>query len=116
VLAYNARGAAYDDNKQLDLALADYNEAIRLTPDSTLAAYAWANRALVEVRHSLLKQALSDYDEALKKDSQNGWALYGRGIARRRAGGKAGGDADLAAANKLDPGIAQSYAGIGIRP
>lgn len=114
--AFNARGSAYDEDNQLDNALADYSEAIRLNPDATLAAYAWANRALLEMRHGLLAQSLSDYNEALKKDSQNGWALYGRGIARLRAGDKAGGSADISAANKIDPGIAKSYADIGIRP
>jgi tetratricopeptide (TPR) repeat protein len=37
--AFNNRGLAYDNKGQLDLALADYNQAIRLEPESALVCH-----------------------------------------------------------------------------
>jgi hypothetical protein len=39
-----------------------------------------------------------------------------RGVTKLRLGDKAGGEADIAAAEKLEAGVAASYAKWGVRP
>jgi hypothetical protein len=43
-------------------------------------------------------------------------SLYGRGLAELRLGEKARGQADLAAAQKLDAGIDRRFASMGLMP
>jgi hypothetical protein len=40
---------------------------------------------------------------------------YGRGLAKRLNGDKAGGDADITAAKRIDPEIVKKYEGYGLR-
>jgi hypothetical protein len=42
--------------------------------------------------------------------------LFGRGVAAIRKGDRAGGQADIAAAMAIDPGIADLFALYGVRP
>jgi hypothetical protein len=42
-------------------------------------------------------------------------SLYGRGLAKRRRGDDAGGEADIAAARRLNLDIAVGHAGYGVR-
>jgi tetratricopeptide (TPR) repeat protein len=65
-VAYHSRGHAYQAKHEIDRAIADYDQAIRLQPNYAAA-------------------------------------LYWRGMAKRFKGGDAGGDADIAAAKKLNP-------------
>jgi hypothetical protein len=52
-------------------------------------------------------RAMADYSESVRLDPGSAEALFRRGIVRRRAGDKAGGDADVAAARKIDPGLVE---------
>ena len=67
-MSYINRGNVWSDKGDVDRAIADYNEAVRLAPDSALA-------------------------------------LYLRGLARQKKGDKAG-IADIAAAKRIDPDVA----------
>ncbi len=72
---------------------------------------------LTEIRLALASLALlttatfADYTAVLSKETTAASALYGRGIAKRRSGDRAGGDADVARANVIQANIAQVYAG-----
>ena len=60
--------------------------------------------------------AIKDYDQALKLWPEYPSALYGRGAAKTHAGDVAGGQADMAAAKKLQTDIATAESKIGIKP
>lgn len=98
--------------RELDLALADCNLALRKgLRNSTV----YDTRAYVHLLQDHFDAAIEDYDAALELQPKKALSLYGRGIARTRKGAKAEGEADIKAALELDPNIAQAYrrAGLG---
>jgi tetratricopeptide (TPR) repeat protein len=70
-------------------------------------AAAFSNRGRAYDGKGDAGRAMADYSEAVRLDPGSAEALFRRGIVRRRAGDKAGGDADGAAAGKLDPGLVE---------
>lgn len=98
---------------QLRKALHDCNRALRLTPRDPAIL---DSRGLVYLRLGKLADAIDDYDSALKGNPKLPTSLYGRGLAELREGEKVKGRADLAAAEKIDPGTARRYAQMGLRP
>ena len=63
--AYNNRGNVYRDKGDVDRALADYNEAIRLDPKY---AVAYNNRANAYRGKGELDRAIADYNDAIRVD------------------------------------------------
>jgi tetratricopeptide (TPR) repeat protein len=126
-----ARAAA---NVQLDQALADCSRAIhtklaashsvfwRLTHQAPPGpGWLLRNRSLVYLRLGDLDKAIADDDAALAQipaDAGTAKAdpLYLRGLAELRKGLKPKGQADLAAARKLQPDIDMHYASMGLTP
>jgi tetratricopeptide (TPR) repeat protein/predicted aspartyl protease len=72
-------------------------------------------RGYVYLRRGEYEKAIADFDAALHLNPRRVSALYGRGIAKLRAG-KSGGQADIAAATQMEPKIAEQAAATGIRP
>lgn len=100
-------------NIDLDQALDDCNHALRrLSGDADTLD----TRGLVYLRLGKPDRAISDYDEALSKNPSTVTSLYGRALAELRKGDNAHGQADIAAAQKLDPRIADFFTGIGLKP
>ena len=100
--------------QELDRALADCNEAVRLRP--TNPGYL-DSRGLVQLRAGRFAQAEADYAAALSAASGHfEHARYGRGIARLRQGKTELGQADIAAALAAEPGLAARFAGFGQTP
>ena len=99
--------------EQLDLALYDCNEALRLAPNT---ANFQDSRGLVHLKLENFAAALADYEAAVAAEPRNGHFLYGRGIARLRMGMKAEGEADLAAAEQMQAGVAALYTSYGVTP
>jgi tetratricopeptide (TPR) repeat protein len=97
----------------LDLALADCDKAIAAGPPK--AAYL-DSRAFVLLRMGRVQDSIVAYDAALRQSPSLADSLFGRGVAELRAGTKAGGEADLAAARALDPRIDKTFAGYGVKP
>jgi hypothetical protein len=58
---------------------------------------------------------IADSDAALRANPRNAWALFERGIAKRRKGDLVGGDADIAASRAIDPKAEMEFAGFGVR-
>lgn len=85
---------------------------MRLDPQ---AASNIANRGIVQLRLNHVDQAVADFDEALKIDTKSANALYGRGLAKRRKGDRAAGDADISAAKAIETSIAERFAHYGIK-
>jgi tetratricopeptide (TPR) repeat protein len=98
-------------NKELTTALDDCNEALRLTPR---APPTLDSRGFVYFRLGQFDRAIADYDAALAVDQSLAPSLYVRGLAKRRLGDVKGGDADVAAAEKLFPAIADWYKRMGV--
>ena len=63
--SYFDRATAYRELGQMEKAVSDYSEAIRLKPESPVAYH---DRALCELRLGLEQRAADDYDQALKID------------------------------------------------
>lgn len=90
--------------RDLDKALGDCNEALRLRPKEPAFL---DSRALVRLRRGDLERALADYDAALAVAPKQAWSLYVRGIVERRRGDAAKADADRSAALAIDPKVAE---------
>jgi tetratricopeptide (TPR) repeat protein len=111
--AFNNRcwARAASSTGELDLALRDCNEALRLRPDFTDAL---DSRGLTYLKLKLNALALADYDAALRLKPNQASSLYGRGISKLRSGKVAEGNADIAAAKALDARIAEEFAAYGV--
>jgi len=77
-------------------------------------AEAVGTRGLVLLKLGRLDEAIADYDAALKVYAKGPTALYGRGVAKRKKGDVAGGDADIAAAKAIKPDVADWHAKWGV--
>ncbi len=95
----------------LSAALADCNEALKLSPNFTDAL---GNRGLALLRSDEIDRAIADYDAALRLAPKYAPALYGRGIAKLRKGDADGGNADMAAAVALNADVAKEFAKFGL--
>jgi tetratricopeptide (TPR) repeat protein len=71
-------------------------------------------RGLVRLKQGRFDEAIADYDMGLKIHAKDAILLYGRGVARRRKGDTAGGDADIAAAKAAKADIADLFAQWGV--
>ncbi len=71
------------------------------------------NLGFVHLKMKAWSKALADYNKALSFRPDMTLSLYGRGVARRALGDKAGGDADMAAAIHDEPDIANIMARLG---
>ena len=112
VLAYyNRCWLRATENRDLPLALADCDAAIRLAPSDP--GYL-GSRGFVYLRQNRLDEAIADYDAALKLDPRMAASLYGRGLAKQKKGDQAGGDADIAAAKAINATIADGFAKYGV--
>jgi tetratricopeptide (TPR) repeat protein len=96
---------------QLEDALADCNQSLLLQPDvgATLDS-----RAFTYLKMKKYDLAIQDYDTAIGKNSPEAPWLYGRGLARRAKHDTAGSEADIAAALKIDPKIAEQFRRYGV--
>lgn len=101
------------NNDELDLALADCNESLRLRPNdpNTLDS-----RGLVHYQRGEFADAEADYAAAVTLAPTNGHYLYGRGLARVRLGQTAEGQADMQRADTLEHGVAAEYESYGVQP
>jgi tetratricopeptide (TPR) repeat protein len=86
----------------LPAALADCNESLRLHPGE---ANIFNTRGLVQLKLGAFDRAIADYGTVIEKRQKDANSLYGRGLAKLKAGDKAGGEAD----------IAQVFAGYGVK-
>ena len=89
------------------------NASIALDPED---ANNYDSRGMVRLKMGDAAGAFADYDKAMTYGVEQASYLYGRGIAAIRLGHMVAGEADLARAAALDPGIAARYAKDGIQP
>jgi len=104
--AFNNRGVAYDDKGQFDLAITDYNQAIRLEPNS---ADAFNNRGNAYNRKGQLDLAIADYNQAIRLEPNLATAFSNRGAAYHSQGQEDLAIADCNQAILLMPDFADAY-------
>ncbi|MFH1057648.1 MAG: tetratricopeptide repeat protein [Pseudomonadota bacterium] len=68
-IAYNNRGSALDDKRQVDKAIADYSKAIAINPRYDAAYY---NRSYAYERKGKLAEALQDMERAVQLEPDDG--------------------------------------------
>ncbi len=106
---YLNRGQAYLDRWDFNLALSDFNQAIRLDPN--LAA-AYDGRGLFYKFYP--DRAIADYDEAIRLDPNSAKAYIDRSAAYRAKGDNDLAIADLDMAIRLAPDSATAYRSRGL--
>jgi tetratricopeptide (TPR) repeat protein len=98
---------------ELDKALADCNEALRLRPGFVAAL---DSRAFLQLKQGNAKEALADYEAVLKDSPTDSYSIFGRGVAKLRLGDTAGGNADIAAAVAMEKNLREEFAAYGLTP
>ena len=99
-------------NIEVDAALADCNEALRLMPDFVPAL---DSRAFLHLRGGRFNEAIADYDAAILGSPQDSWSLYGRAIAKMRIGDTQGAQADIEASKAVQD-VTAEFAAYGLMP
>lgn len=94
----------------VDGAIADYQEAIRLNSNSFEA---YTNRGNALKRKGDHDGAIRDYTEAIRLNSSSWEAYFNRGVARLNKGDNDGAITDFTATTKLNPRFEQAYLGRG---
>jgi tetratricopeptide (TPR) repeat protein/predicted aspartyl protease len=99
----------------LPLALKDCTSALRHL-DKSAAVYPRVadSRGLVYLRMGDFDKSIADYDTAVRLNPKDAWAWYGRGIDKLRKSKTQDGNADIAAAVALWPGVAAEFKRRGI--
>ncbi|MEJ0065310.1 MAG: tetratricopeptide repeat protein [Caulobacteraceae bacterium] len=100
-------------NTDLPAALADCQQSLAARPNS---AETLDSLAMIYFRQGRFAEAIDRYSAALAADPTQTASRFMRGVAKLRAGDKAGGDADIAAAEATDKSVAGQFAGYGITP
>lgn len=93
-------------NRELQEALADCNEALRLRPND---AATFDSRGLTYLRLGQLDNAIADYDAALALNPKAAVSFCGRGLAKLKKGDTVGGNTDIANAKTIQSDIAAAY-------
>lgn len=101
------RAVAADAVGNTDKALADFNQAIRLDPEATMAFL--GRGVLLATRKRSYERAIADFDKVLVLEPTNVLALIRRGEAFSQLGETGRGLADLDRAVALAPGSSQAY-------
>jgi tetratricopeptide (TPR) repeat protein len=96
------------EKKELDIALADCNEAIRLDPAK---GYVYGNRGIVWAAKKEYDKAIADYNEAIRLDPMDAITYNNRGNTWRNKKECARAVADYNEAIRFDPKYADAYNG-----
>ena len=105
-VALNNRGVARQDKGDLDGAIQDYNEAIRLKPDYAIA---FLSRGTARRVKGDLDGAIQDDNQAIRLKPDDANSFGERGIARRAKGDVEGAVRDFSEAIRLKPNDARVF-------
>ncbi|XHX78602.1 MAG: tetratricopeptide repeat protein [Stenomitos frigidus ULC029] len=95
---FNQRGTSKAQNGDLEGAIADFDQAIRLKLDYATAYY---NRGTAYARTGNVRAALADYTQVIALKPNNAAVRYSRGLLRANTGDRAGAIVDFQQAAAL---------------
>jgi tetratricopeptide (TPR) repeat protein len=104
---YNMRGLLYLNDKSFDLAIADFDKAMKFSP--VLSATLIANRAAAYSGKGQYPRAIDELGRSLKMDPQNAWIHYQRAMVFKAKGDPRRSIADLDGAIRLSPRYVDAY-------
>ncbi len=104
--AYFNRGLSHNDNADYDLAIPDFDEAIKLFPEY---AKAFNSRGLAHYKKDDIEGAIVDYTQSIAIDAKNSRAFNNRGNAYARKGEYDSAIADYDQAIALDDGYENAF-------
>jgi tetratricopeptide (TPR) repeat protein len=105
VWAFTLRACAREGRGELNLALADYTECLRLKP----SVVAYTNRSIILRTTRQLDRAIADCNEALRLKPDHVLAFHHRGVAEEYKGDYDRALDDFTSALDLDPTLTWSY-------
>ncbi len=105
-VAYNNRGTIYYEKGEYDMAIADYNKAVAISPRYIEAYY---NRAKVYNATKQYELAISDYSKAIEINPKLTEAYINRGSIYKTTGQYALAISDYDKAIELNPTLAEAY-------
>jgi tetratricopeptide (TPR) repeat protein len=108
---YFYRGFSHLMLGELERAIADYDEAVRLDPENNLV---YSYRGLVYKELGEYENAIADYDEAIRLNPDYAYAYYNRGSAYSDIGEYEKAVEDYSKTLLLDPADDTAYNGRGI--
>jgi tetratricopeptide (TPR) repeat protein len=97
-VAFTSRGVEWRAKGDLDRAIRDHTEAIRVDPNGYLAFF---NRGNAYLQKGDVDGALADYGAALRINSKDPVVFHNRGIAYQRKGDTVSANADFATEKTL---------------
>ena len=98
--------------KELVEALSDCDQALKLLPNNMDAH---DTRGFIYLKLGDFPISITEYNASLQVEPNRPRSLYGRGLAKLKSGDKTGGEADMAAATKLAPKVAEDFTRFGIK-
>jgi tetratricopeptide (TPR) repeat protein len=107
-IAFNNRGNGYKARGEIDRAIQDYDEAIRLEPDH---AKAFLNRGTAYKAKGEIDRAIQDYDEAIRLEPDSNISFFNRGNAWQAKGDYGRAIEDYDEAIRLKPDDAGAFNG-----
>jgi len=110
-VAFSNRALGYKRKGQLDKAIADYDEALRLKPDLVAA---FNNRGNAHYFRGRLDRAIEDFDAAIRLDPELSEAFANRGNVFRKKGQLDRAIEDYNKAIEIEPDNAQTFAERGL--
>jgi tetratricopeptide (TPR) repeat protein len=110
VVSYLGRGAAYGNLGQPERAIEDFDKAIELDPNPTMAYF---SRGAAYGNLGQPERAIEDLDKAIELDPNLTMAYFGRGIAHGELGQPERAIEDFDKAIELDPNRAVAYSNRG---
>jgi tetratricopeptide (TPR) repeat protein len=99
---YNMRGSAYFDKGEDDIAIADFNDALRIGPPTGTIFH---NRGNAWHSKGDNARAIADYDEAIRLNPKEAYSYQNRGVAKQALGDLDGALADINQAIRLNPAL-----------
>ncbi|MFQ5480533.1 MAG: tetratricopeptide repeat protein, partial [Thermodesulfobacteriota bacterium] len=110
-IPYTIRGATYEDEGNLELALKDYNKAIEISPGNSRG---YVNRGIIYGKRSLFQKAIKEFSQAASINPSNPRAYLNRGVAYLGTGDYVRALTDLKKAVDLDPVNKKAHFNLGI--
>ena len=104
VAAHNLRGSAYYDKGEYDIAIADFNDGLRIGPPSGIIFHNRGNAWRAKGEYA---KAIADYDQSIRLGPPSAFSWQNRGISKRALGDLDGALADINEAIRLDPTLPQ---------